>query len=77
MAFLPKVVETQKLSFFFNEEIILFMGKSNNFQLKTTTRMCIFSNKVTYVFSHFLVSLSFFNLSPLYGEIWSEHLLSN
>ena len=52
------------------------MGKSNNFHPKNTTRMCIFSNKVAYVFSHFLISI-FFNLSPLYGEIWIEHLLSD
>lgn len=52
------------------------MGKSNDFQPKNMTRMHIFPNKVAYVFSHFLISV-FLNLSPLYGEIWSEHLLSN
>lgn len=62
---------------FFNIEITDFIGRSNNFQPKNAPRIRIFSNKMTYALSYFLFSHCFFFSSPHYGEILSEHLLSN
>lgn len=64
-------------SIFFNEEMINFIGRSNNVKPKNAPRICIFSKKITYILSQFLFSVFFFSFSPLYGEILSEHLLSN